>query len=58
MLGEGRFALDDPIVACAPELARLRVLRDPDGPLDHCDNATQAITFNARHGICRTGREA
>src|SRR5215831_11948037 len=26
---EGRFALDDPITACAPELARLRVLRHP-----------------------------
>jgi CubicO group peptidase (beta-lactamase class C family) len=45
MLDEGRFALDDPIVACAPELARLRVLRDPDGPLDQCDNVARAITF-------------
>lgn len=45
MLDEGRFALDDPIVGCAPELAGLRVLRDPDGPLDHSDNATRAITF-------------
>jgi CubicO group peptidase (beta-lactamase class C family) len=45
MLDEGRFALDDPIVACAPELARLRVLHDPGGPLDQCDDATRAITF-------------
>jgi CubicO group peptidase (beta-lactamase class C family) len=45
MLDEGRFALDEPIVACAPELARLRVLRDPDGPLDQCDNVARAITF-------------
>ena len=45
MLDEGRFALDDPIVACAPELARLRVLRDPDGPLDQCDTVARAITF-------------
>jgi CubicO group peptidase (beta-lactamase class C family) len=45
MLDEGRFALDDPIVACAPELARLRVLRDPDGPLAQCDNVARAITF-------------
>lgn len=45
MLEEGRFALDDPIAACAPELARPRVLRDPDGPLDQCDEAARAITF-------------
>ena len=45
MFDEGRFALDDPIVACAPELAGLRVLRDPDGPLDRCDNVARAITF-------------
>jgi CubicO group peptidase (beta-lactamase class C family) len=45
MLDEGRFALDDPIVGCAPELERLRVLRDPDGPLDLCDDAARAITF-------------
>jgi CubicO group peptidase (beta-lactamase class C family) len=45
MVNEGRFALDDPIVACAPELAGLRVLRDPDGPLDQCDNLARAITF-------------
>jgi CubicO group peptidase (beta-lactamase class C family) len=45
MLDEGRFALDDPIVGCAPELTRLRVLRDPDGPLDQCDNVARAITF-------------
>src|SRR6476660_3150595 len=29
---EGRFALDEPITRHAPELARLRVLRDPNGP--------------------------
>ena len=34
LLDEGRFALDDPIAICAPELAHLRVLRDPEGPLD------------------------
>src|SRR6185503_12038988 len=28
---EGRFALDEPIVRHAPELAHLRVLRDPNG---------------------------
>lgn len=45
MLDEGRFSLDDPIVDCAPELARLRVQRDADGPLDDCDTAARAITF-------------
>src|SRR5919107_6020369 len=31
-LDEGRFALDDPISRWAPELAEMRVLRDPKGP--------------------------
>jgi CubicO group peptidase (beta-lactamase class C family) len=42
---EGRFALDEPIVGHAPELARLRVLRDPNGPLDQTDAAERPITF-------------
>jgi CubicO group peptidase (beta-lactamase class C family) len=45
MLDEGRFALDDPIERCAPELAGLRVLRDPDGPLDQTDPLLRPITF-------------
>jgi CubicO group peptidase (beta-lactamase class C family) len=45
LLDEGRFNLDDPITECAPELARMRVLRDPDGPLDQTDEATRPITF-------------
>jgi CubicO group peptidase (beta-lactamase class C family) len=45
LLDEGRFALDDPIATCAPEFANLRVLRDPEGPLDDTDAATRAITF-------------
>jgi len=45
LLDEGRFDLDEPITACAPELARMRVLRDPDGPLDQTDEATRSITF-------------
>ena len=45
LLDEGRFALDDPITACAPELAHLRVLRDPNGPLDATDEAKRSITF-------------
>ena len=31
LLDEGRFDLDDPIATRAPELARMRVLRDPEG---------------------------
>jgi CubicO group peptidase (beta-lactamase class C family) len=42
---EGRFDLDDPIAACAPGLARLRVLRDPEGPIDQTDAAARPITF-------------
>ena len=45
LLDEGRFALDDPIAACAPELAHPRVLRDPEGPLDATDDAVRSITF-------------
>src|SRR5262249_17252814 len=45
LLDEGRFDLDDPITECAPEMARMRVLRDPDGPLDQTDEATRPITF-------------
>jgi CubicO group peptidase (beta-lactamase class C family) len=45
LLDEGRFALDEPIADYAPELARMRVLRDPDGPLDQTDEATRPITF-------------
>ena len=41
---EGQFDLDDPITICAPEFARMRVLRDPEGPLDQADDA-RAITF-------------
>jgi CubicO group peptidase (beta-lactamase class C family) len=42
---EGRFALEEPITRVAPELARLRVLRDPNGPLDQSDAAERPITF-------------
>src|SRR3954463_11579219 len=45
LLDEGRFALDDAIEICAPELAHLRVLRDPEGPLDATDEAKRPITF-------------
>ena len=42
---EGRFDLDEPIARCAPEFARMRVLRNPDGPLDETDDAARPITF-------------
>jgi CubicO group peptidase (beta-lactamase class C family) len=42
---EGRFTLDEPIERVAPELARLRVLRDPNGPLDETDAVARPITF-------------
>lgn len=45
LLDERRFDLDEPITSCAPELTRLRVLRDPDGPLDQTDEAARPITF-------------
>jgi len=45
LMDEGRFDLDDPITGCAPELACMRVLRDPNGPLDQTDEATRPITF-------------
>ena len=45
LLDEGRFGLDEPITICAPEFAHMRVLRDPDGPLDETDEAARPITF-------------
>jgi CubicO group peptidase (beta-lactamase class C family) len=45
LLDEGRFTLDDPITRCAPEFAGVRVLRDPDGPLDETDATERPITF-------------
>jgi len=41
---EGRFDLDEPVATCAPEFERMRVLRDPEGPLDQTDEA-RPITF-------------
>jgi CubicO group peptidase (beta-lactamase class C family) len=45
LLEEGRFRLDDPISAVAPEFANPQVLRKPDGPLDDTVPAERAITF-------------
>ena len=46
LLDEGRFALDDPIVDYAPELARMRVLLNPGGALDETVEAIRHITFD------------
>src|SRR4051812_31557973 len=45
LFDEGGFDLDDPVSGCAPELARMRVLRDPDGPLEETCEARRPITF-------------
>jgi CubicO group peptidase (beta-lactamase class C family) len=45
LLDEGRFALNDPISICAPELAHMRVLLDAEGPLDATEPAARTITF-------------
>jgi CubicO group peptidase (beta-lactamase class C family) len=45
LLDEGRFALDEPITRVAPEFARPRVLRDPEGALDQTDASERPITF-------------
>jgi CubicO group peptidase (beta-lactamase class C family) len=45
LLDEGRFDLETPITRFAPELTRLRVLRDPEGALDDHVDAERAITF-------------
>jgi CubicO group peptidase (beta-lactamase class C family) len=45
LLDEGKFDLDEPVTRCAPELARMRVLRDADGPLEQSDAVERPITF-------------
>jgi len=45
LLDAGQFELDEPITRVAPELARMRVLQDPEGPLDDTVPAERAITF-------------
>jgi CubicO group peptidase (beta-lactamase class C family) len=45
LFDEGRITLDDPIARYAPEFARMRVLRDPNGPLDETDATERPITF-------------
>ena len=45
LIEEGKCRLDDPITKWAPELANLRVLRKPDGPLDGTYAAPRPITI-------------
>jgi CubicO group peptidase (beta-lactamase class C family) len=44
LVEQGVIALEDPITRWAPEFARMRVLRRPDGPLDETDPAPRQIT--------------
>ncbi|BBY29649.1 serine hydrolase domain-containing protein [Mycolicibacterium sediminis] len=46
LVEEGRFALDDPVTPWLPELADVRVLADPSGPLDRTVPARRPITFD------------
>jgi len=46
LVDEGRIALDEPIARVAPEFAKMRVLRRPDGPLDETVEAERQITFD------------
>jgi CubicO group peptidase (beta-lactamase class C family) len=46
LLEEGRFSLDEPVIRWAPELAQMRVMRDPKGSLDDTIPAERAITFD------------
>ncbi len=45
LVDEGKLALKDPIVGWAPELADVRVLDDPRGPLDRTHPAQRAIVI-------------
>ncbi len=45
MFEDDRLALSDPITRWAPEFAKMRVLRAPDGPLDETEPAERPITF-------------
>ena len=44
LMEEGRLALSDPIARWIPELAELKVLQDPAGPLDRVEPARRPIT--------------
>ena len=44
LVEEGKLALDDPIARWMPEFAAMRVLRDPEGPLDATEPAARPVT--------------
>lgn len=46
LIEEGRFALSDPVATWLPELADVRVLADPEGPLDRTLPLRRPITFD------------
>lgn len=46
LVDEGRLALTDPVSRWLPELADMRVLRDPTGPLDDTVAASRPITID------------
>ena len=43
LVDEGKLALREPIVRCLPEFTEMRVLDDPNGPLDRTHPAQRAI---------------
>jgi CubicO group peptidase (beta-lactamase class C family) len=46
LVDEGKMALDDPITRWLPEFADMRVLEDPEGPLDSTRPARRLITVD------------
>ncbi|WP_280831026.1 serine hydrolase domain-containing protein [Mycolicibacterium frederiksbergense] len=46
MAEEGAFSLREPVTTWLPELADMRVLLDPRGPLDRTEPARRPITFD------------
>jgi CubicO group peptidase (beta-lactamase class C family) len=45
LMQEGKIALDEEIARWAPEFAEMRVLQDPEGPLEATTPAKRGITF-------------
>jgi CubicO group peptidase (beta-lactamase class C family) len=46
LVDEGKLALDDPVTRWGPEFADMRVLEDPDGPLNRTSPARRTITID------------
>jgi CubicO group peptidase (beta-lactamase class C family) len=46
LVEEGRLRLDEPVTGWLPELADMRVLTEPGGPLDQTEPARRPITFD------------